>query len=97
MQVASQDSPFLDATKSVEPKQEQQFFPCLPYGCVVCSFLFSLFSDLFSSIISWKSDFDMAGWQASNGQKRNGKISMVKDLEVKSYCAELTSEGFEKR
>eukprot|EP00462_Mataza_sp_D1_P005049 CAMPEP_0175102504 /NCGR_PEP_ID=MMETSP0086_2-20121207/8483_1 /TAXON_ID=136419 /ORGANISM="Unknown Unknown, Strain D1" /LENGTH=126 /DNA_ID=CAMNT_0016377341 /DNA_START=78 /DNA_END=455 /DNA_ORIENTATION=- len=35
----------------------------------------------------------MSGWISNTGPRQDGKVAMVKDLEIKSYCAEITTTG----
>lgn len=41
----------------------------------------------------FKPQLDMTGWVSHVGTKSDGRINLVKDLEVKAHCAELTCAG----
>lgn len=41
----------------------------------------------------FKPHLDMTGWVSHVGSKNDGRISLVKDLEVKASCAEITCAG----
>lgn len=41
----------------------------------------------------FKDQLDMTGWVSHVSSKGDGRINLVKDLEVKSHCAEITCSG----